>query len=192
MNLLLIVLIIIILVLFVVASILFAFAIIVKKSTNIKDAVATFEKFSKYPYGKTLYSWAIGFISPYSGSISPIIENLTYSSTKVIVNETRALRNPFGSIHAAALVNLGELACGIVVLSALTQKNKRGIPTGLKATYIKKARGKITAVVGGVKISDEATQYTCEANIYDSNSECVCSITVDFTISGISDTKKAK
>jgi len=145
---------------------------------------------SKLPFGKHFFSWAIGVISPYSGSITPIVENLTYTSCKVTVQETRSLRNPFGSIHAAALVNVGELACGLVVISALNQKNKRGIPTGLKATYLKKARGKITSIVGGVKIPDDANLYTCEANIYDSNSECVCSVTVDFALSDNPDPKK--
>ncbi|KAI9217474.1 hypothetical protein BC828DRAFT_391090 [Blastocladiella britannica] len=63
------------------------------------------------------------------------------------MTERRALRNPFGSIHAAALALAGETAAGMAFLGTLP-KSMRAIPTGMRCEYIKKARGTICAVVG--------------------------------------------
>ena len=57
------------------------------------------------------------------------------------------VRNPFKSIHAAALINLGEACTGLAMLSWIESKNNsyKGIVTKIEATYFKKARGTIRA-----------------------------------------------
>lgn len=61
--------------------------------------------------------------------------------------ETRSIRNPFKSIHAAALINMGEAVGGFAVLTALEQNSPKtkGIPTKLEGEFRKKARGSIVA-----------------------------------------------
>lgn len=55
------------------------------------------------------------------------------------------LRNPFGSLHAVALTNLGELASGVCMVAAMQHaKGIKGIPVQIDTSYHKKARGTIT------------------------------------------------
>ena len=59
--------------------------------------------------------------------------------------DRRAVRNHLDCIHAIALVNLAEL-CGNVALFYALPVGSRFIVSGLSIDYVKKARGRITAI----------------------------------------------
>ncbi len=101
-------------------------------------------RLSSLPAGAKMFSLALGFIAPYSGTIGARVEDIRPGYARVSVMDRRKLRNHLHSIHAIALINLGEIATGLAVLSTIST-NMRGILVDIHADYIKKARGKLTA-----------------------------------------------
>jgi len=83
-------------------------------------------------------------MAPYSGSIRPDVLELAPGHARVAIADRRALRNPFASVHAAALANLGELTSGLAVWT-LMPPALRGIITSLVVRFGKKARGRLVA-----------------------------------------------
>lgn len=101
-------------------------------------------RLSPLPGGRWLFSKLVGWKAPYTGSIKPRVEALEPGFCRVAIRERRALRNPFRSIHAVALLNAAEAASGLATLVALPD-DVRGIITRLEIDYAKKARGTIVA-----------------------------------------------
>ena len=108
------------------------------------NLIKWWEKLNKLPAGDRLFSIFLGLYAPYSGSISARVEALSPGQARVSIRDRRKLRNHLKSIHAIALINLGEIATGLAVLSTIPD-NMRGIVLGLEAEYIKKARGRLVA-----------------------------------------------
>jgi acyl-coenzyme A thioesterase PaaI-like protein len=99
------------------------------------------------------------------------------------MRDRKAVRNHLNSIHAIALANLAEVTSGTAMLMALPA-GTRGIVTGLSITYIKKARGRLTAECRCdlPEVTGE-TSFDVHAAIKDQSNDIVAKATVTWLLS---------
>lgn len=160
------------------------------KSFSFKRFDYLFSFLNGLPLGNVWFSGIVCFFAPYTASIGATVTELTQEKCTISIQDQPWLRNPFGSIHAVALANLGEYASGLLMTVLLQRYKIRGIPTRIDTEYYKKARGKVTAKSDAVVIdtkelenSDRAYEVIAVANMYDSKGVLVAKTQVHWTLS---------
>lgn len=108
------------------------------------ELLRKWHRLSKFPGGRALFSRVVGWRVPYTGALGARVRVLEPGHAAVTLRVRRGVRNHVGSAHAVALTNLGELATGLAVLTALPP-GVRGIVLRLETEYLKKGRGVLTA-----------------------------------------------
>jgi acyl-coenzyme A thioesterase PaaI-like protein len=153
-----------------------------------RQLLANWDRLHRLPLGKRLFSWAVGYTAPYTGSVGGVYTDVRPGYARVELRDRRAVRNHLASVHAVALVNLAEMASGVALMTALPP-GVRGIVTGLSIEYRKKARGPLTcecvaAVPSAVSPGmTESVTHDVRAAITDSAGEVVAVATVHWRLS---------
>jgi len=96
------------------------------------------------PGGPRIFSKIVGQAAPYTGTINARVVDLEEGYCKVQLKDRRAVRNHLDSIHAIAMMNLGEMCTGLALIYGMPD-DARGILKGLSMEYLKKGRGTLTA-----------------------------------------------
>ena len=140
--------------------------------------LALWGSLSPLPFGPSLFMFAFGRSVPYSGALGARVRRLEPGHVQLELADRRGVRNHLDSIHAVALVNLGELASGLAMTTALPA-GVRGIVLGIDARYLKKARGTLS-VDCEVAVPEvrESTDFDVHAEIRDLSNDAVARITV--------------
>jgi acyl-coenzyme A thioesterase PaaI-like protein len=124
----------------------------------------------------------LGFMIPYTGSIHPLVLELRPGYAKVQMRDRRAVRNHLHSIHAIALMNLGEVTTGLAMTLAMPD-GARGIVTGLSMEYVKKARGLLTAECSAPPFdASVSAQHDFHADILDASGDVVARATAHWLV----------
>lgn len=140
------------------------------------------KRLAPLPGGRRLFSWLLWWQVPYSGTVHPYVLELAPGHALVRIRDRRGVRNHLRSIHAVALANLAEMTSGLAVTAGLPA-GARGIPTTLSITYLKKARGPLTAAAD-IRIPDTSqdAEHDFESVISDAAGDVVARATVRWRI----------
>lgn len=144
--------------------------------------LASWKRLSKRPGGAWLFSRLLGRKARYTGSIRPLVRTLSPGHARVEMQDRPAVRNHLKSIHAIALINLGEVTTGLAVIAGLTP-DQRGIITNLSMRYLKKARGTLTGRADfQPPAPDFEGPYQTEAELIDEAGDVVAVASAEWTI----------
>ena len=137
---------------------------------------------SGMPGGKRLFSFLLGRAARYTGTIGATVEHIETGKAVVTMRDRAIVRNHLKSVHAIALMNLGELATGAAVMYQVDGMG-RGILKHIGMDYLKKASGTITATCE-IEVPHDPGKHDLEVEgiLTDANGEIVAKVRATWRI----------
>lgn len=123
-----------------------------KLNINKYDVSRLWKVLRGLPGGKWVFSKGLGLVVPYTGSIKPQVLALENGFCQISLKKHRGICNHIGTVHAAAISNLVELAGGLALISR--DDSPKCIVSNLSVSFIKPATTDLLAsceVVGDLK-----------------------------------------
>lgn len=137
---------------------------------------------SGIPGGCWLFSRIIAWNIPYSGSTWAVVKILEPGYCRIVLHDKKSVRNHLDCIHAVALTNLGELASGLALNTALPP-SVRAIVVKITTQYYKKARGVLVAECRcTIPNVDGVIEYAIESVIRNTEDVVVARVWVDWRL----------
>lgn len=132
--------------------------------------------------GRWWVSRLLGWVAPYTGSVGAVIEVLEPGYSRVRLKDRRRVRNHLNSIHAVALMNLGEMTTGICLMASLPE-GARLIIKDFRIEFLKKARGQLKSEARTEISSDMSKRdVPVTAEIRNQEGEVVCRATTTWRV----------
>ncbi|MDF1879976.1 DUF4442 domain-containing protein [Sulfurimonas sp. MAG313] len=149
---------------------------------SLHKILALWKIFSKNTFTKSIFSYLIRFMNPYTGRLGATINIFEKGYAEIVLRDKKKNRNHLNCVHAIALANLGEFTSGIAVLGSLPS-NVRGIVSHISIEYMKKARGTLRAVSScDIPPMTEDIQYKVKAEIFNDENELVSCVHVTWEL----------
>ncbi len=142
----------------------------------------TWNKVTRLPAGKTVFSLLAGIQVPYAGSIGARVEELRPGYARISMRDRRKVRNHLKSIHAVALTNLAEMTGNLALMTA-QGSSARWIIVSFETRFIKKARGRISAECTLDFDPNVPGEYSGRVSLQDISGETVAEATPHWKIS---------
>lgn len=111
---------------------------------NPSPTFAMWQKLSKKPGGKALFSAAVCAKAPYFATILPYIAEMRPGYAQVKAPKWFGVNNHIKTFHAIAACNAAETAMGMLA-EASVPNTHRWLPKGMRTEYVTKSTGGLVA-----------------------------------------------
>lgn len=147
-------------------------------------AMSAWKRMSGMPCGKWAFSRLVCWKAPYFSSIKPKFEELRKGYCEVHMRKRRAVLNHIGTVHAAAMCNMAELAGGTMT-DVTIPSTHRWIPKGMTVEYLAKAETDLRAVakLDPLPKLGESVELPVTVNVIDTNDKTVFRAVITMWIS---------
>jgi acyl-coenzyme A thioesterase PaaI-like protein len=152
--------------------------------------VKTWQYWSVFPLiGRWIFAILTSFVSPYTGTIPMRYVSIEQGKAVSLMYDSWYVRNPFKSVHAAALTNFGEATMGMAILYWCEENNAKSIPSRLDVSFMKKARGTLKGVCSLPEdlesYCDSGKEVQLKTDIFDQKGDLVCQVNGYWKVSAL-------
>jgi len=109
------------------------------------DTFALYQRLSRLPRGRTLFSLVFEQAAPYFRTARPRFVELGPNRAELTIRKRRRVQNHLGTVHVIAICNGLEAAMGALA-EASVPNTRRWIPKGMDVSYTAKAVSDITCI----------------------------------------------